>query len=189
MRPRGPGEADVEPVAVPRTCVEHAVQMRRGPLGSAVEAVLDVFDARLQRGHLPLQLSQIALQDLAPTALVGQPRLDSAQGLGDGLLFLLQPLESSIDLVEVPEDILAQLGKNAVDLGEPAVHLREPVAHLGEPAVHLGEPAVHLRELTAQELDELLVLRRSHGQCLLQRESPFKCVAPWTPRAVHPRCR
>ena len=85
-----------------------------------------------------LQLREIALDNLPPADLVSQSGLDPSQGLGDRLVLLLEPLESPVDLIEVPELIVSQLGELAV--------------HLGEPIVHPGEPAVDLGELTPEEM-------------------------------------
>ena len=101
------------------------------------EALLDVLDPRLERSHMLLQLCEGALEDLAPAALVGEPRLDPAQSLRDRVVLLLESLESVIDRIEVPEHLLAQLG---------------------EAEVRLVEPAVDFGELSSQEFDKLLVL-------------------------------
>jgi hypothetical protein len=42
-----------------------------------------------------------AFEKLATAALLGHQRLDPSQGLHDGLVFLLQSLETAVDLVEV----------------------------------------------------------------------------------------
>jgi hypothetical protein len=65
------------------------------------EADFDVVDAGLERRHLLLQLGQIAREDLAATALVGEARLDPAQSLDDRLILLLEPLKPPVDLVEM----------------------------------------------------------------------------------------
>ena len=46
-----------------------------------------------------LQLCEGALENLTSTALVGEPRLDPAQGLGARMLLLLELLEA---VIEVP---------------------------------------------------------------------------------------
>ena len=55
---------------------------------------------------------QSAFEELATSALLGHQCLDPSQGLHDGLVFLFQPLETTVDLVEV-----------AVGLAEVAVKL------------------------------------------------------------------
>ena len=75
------------------------------------------------------------------------------------MVLLLESLESMVDLIEVPEHVLSQLG---------------------EPDVHLAEPAVDLDELTSQEFDELLVLGRGYGPYLSQVQTLFKCINHWT---------
>src|SRR5438093_4404066 len=159
--PGGPGRI--------RPCVDGQRLDRRR---SAPEAQLDLLDPRLQGRDLLLELREVALEDLAPAALVGEAHLDPAQGLDDRLVFLLEPLEAPVDLVEVPEHIVSELGEPAVDVVEPAVDLGEPVADFVEPAVDFGE-------LASQEFDELLVLGRCHGPCLPQVQAPFKCVWLW----------
>jgi hypothetical protein len=57
-----------------------------------------------------LQLCEGALEDLTPAALVGESRLDPAQGLRDRVVLLLESLEAVVDRIEVPEDVLSQLG-------------------------------------------------------------------------------
>ena len=123
------------------------------------EALLDLFDPGLERGNVPLQFGEVALEDLAPAELVREACLDPAQRLRDRLVLLLESVESPVDLVEVPEHLVAQLGQ-----------------HLGEPTVHISEPAVDRGELASQELDKLLVLARGHGPCLPQIHAPRKCV-------------
>jgi len=132
---------------------------RPGALAS--EALLDLLDPGLERSHVLLQLREGTLEDLAPATLVGEPRLDPAQGLRDRVVLLLESLEAEVDRIEVPEQVLSQLGELEVYLVEPAVDLVEPVVHLAEPAVDLGE-------LASQEFDELLVLGRGHSPYLSQ---------------------
>jgi hypothetical protein len=54
------------------------------------------------------------------------------------VVLLLESIESPVDLVEVAQHLVSQLG---------------------ELLVHRGEPPVDLAELARQELDELLALR------------------------------
>jgi hypothetical protein len=130
------------------------------------EALLDLLDPGLERSYMLLQLCEGAIEDLAPAALVGEPRLDPAQGLCDRLVLLLESLESVIDRIEVPEHLLSQLGEAEV--------------YLVEPAVHLAEPAVDFGELASQEFDELLVLDGGHDHYLSQVQTECKCVQVWT---------
>jgi hypothetical protein len=76
-----------------------------GPGASTSEALLDVLYAGLERGHLVFQLGEVALEDRAPAELVREARLDPAQSLRDRLVLLLEPVESPVDLVEVPEHV------------------------------------------------------------------------------------
>ena len=89
---------------------------------------------------MQLQFREVAPEDLAPAAFVGEPRLDPTQRLRDRLLFLLEPLESTVDLVEVPEDLLPEFGEPAVRLVKSTVGRRESTVDLTEPVVDLGEP-------------------------------------------------
>ena len=116
---------------------------------------------------MPLQRREVALEDLAPATPVGESRLDPAQGLRDRVVLLLKAFESPVDLIEVPEHVVSQLG----DL-----------------AVHLVEPAVDPGELPLQEFDELLVLGRGHGSCPSQVQVLFKCVPLWTGGLATCRC-
>jgi hypothetical protein len=126
---------------------------RPGTLTS--EALLDLLDPGLKHSHVLLQLCEVALKDLASAALSGESCLDPAKGLRDCVVLLLESLQSAVDLIEVSEHVVAQLG---------------------EVEVYLIEPAVDLGELASQEFDELLVLGRSHGPYLSQVQTPFKCA-------------
>jgi hypothetical protein len=117
--------------------------------------VLDLLDAGLERGDLPLQLGEVTIENLSAAALAGQPRLDPSQSLGDRLLLLLEPLESAVDLVEVPEHVLTQLG---------------------DPAFQRVEATVDRGELATQEFDQLRVFGRGHGLCLSCLVIRFKCI-------------
>ncbi|HEY3066439.1 MAG TPA: hypothetical protein VGL09_11650 [Methylomirabilota bacterium] len=120
------------------------------------EALLDIVDAGLEGGDLLLELGEVAGQDFAPAALVGKGGFDPAQRLDDRLVFLFEPLEPTIDLVEVPEHISPQIVEPSVDRVEPAVDLRESAIDLRESAIDLAEPG-------SEELDELFVVSRAHG--------------------------
>src|ERR1044071_1034102 len=102
------------------------------------ETLLEVLDPGLERGDVVLQLRKIAFDDVAPAALVGEARLDPAQGLRDRVVLLLEPLESPIDVIEVAEHLLTNLGDLALDR---------------------VETTVDRGELAAQEFNELRVLR------------------------------
>ena len=136
------------------------------PSALASEALLDLLDTGLEHRHVLLQLCEGALEDLTPAALVGESRLDPAQGLRDRVVLLLESLESVIDRIEVPEHVLSQLGDAEV--------------YLVEPVVHLGEPAADRAELAFQGFDELLVLGGGHGPYLCQGPAVCKCVQVWT---------
>ncbi|HET8577387.1 MAG TPA: hypothetical protein VFO18_09830 [Methylomirabilota bacterium] len=126
----------------------------------------------MERGDALFELGEVALENLAPPALVAETGFDPAQRLRNRLILLLQTLESPIDLVEVPEHLAAELGdltfnsvkpavnrgKATICLGEATVYLGEATVYLAEPTVYLVKPAVYLGELASQEVDELLIL-------------------------------
>jgi hypothetical protein len=87
----------------------------------------------LERYQPLLQLGKITFENLAPPTLVCKTRLDPAQSLRDRLVLLLEPLESPVDLVKVPEHVAAQLGDLALN----------PV----KPTVYLGELAIYCHEM------------------------------------------
>ncbi|PYN96220.1 MAG: hypothetical protein DMD91_22240 [Candidatus Rokuibacteriota bacterium] len=74
--------------------------------------------------------------------LVRQQGLDAAQRLRDRVVFLLEPVEAAVELVEMTENV----GSEVAQLG------LEPI-----------EAAVDLRELALKQLDELLILSVRHG--------------------------
>ena len=147
----------------------------RKPAGLSVktlvsEALLDLFDPGLERGDVPPQFGEVALEDLAPAELVREACLDPAQRLRDRMVLLLESVESPVDLVEVPEHLPPQVGDLTVDLVEAAVDLIETARDLVEAAVDLVEAAVDLvqaavdlGELASEKFDELLMLGRGHG--------------------------
>ena len=140
---------------------------RRPGEPSATQTLFEVFDPDLERGDMLLQLRQIALQVLAACPLIGESRLDAAQPLSDREVFLLEPIEAPVDLVEVAKHFLSEVGhlmlhpvdptihsveatgnflELAADLPEMLVDFRELPVHLPEPPVDLPEPLVHLIE-------------------------------------------
>jgi hypothetical protein len=133
--------------------------------GLELETLLDLVDSGLECGDLVLQLGEITLENLPPTSLAGGSRLDPAQRLRDRLVLLLEPLKAAIDLVEVPEHLVAQPG----DLMLQRI-----------------EAAVDGGELLSQELDELRVFGRRHGPYLPHLLILFKCVRmqtdAWNPK-------
>ena len=79
-------------------------------------------------------VSTTRLKGLAPALLVGECRLGPARRLRDRVVLLLEPLESAVELVEVSEELAAQLG-DVVTSADLAAHLVEPATDFGEPAV------------------------------------------------------
>jgi hypothetical protein len=165
--------------------VDHA---ERGPVGPrarrAPEALLEVVDAGLELGDAVLQLVEVALENLAAARLVGEPRLDPPKRLEDRLVFLLEPLEPTVDLVEAPEHLLSQLGDH---LGEPELHRVEPAVDLGELTPDRGELPPDVGELPPEEFDELAIFGGGRAPSLAQEGEPFTCVRPGT-CAARNRC-
>ena len=170
----------------------------------AGEPRFNILDAGLERGHLLLQLGQVARENLAPPALVAKARLDPAQPLGDRLILLLEALEPAVDLVEVAEHLAPQFGNLPVDLVESPVDLVETAGNVIELAVDLLEAlvellealvdllkalvdfieaAVDLSELPTEELDQLFVLARRHGLMTIPGAGPTQAHPP----VVRPR--
>jgi hypothetical protein len=119
--------------------------------------LLEIVDSQLKGGELLPEAFQSAFEELATAARLGHQRLDPAEGLHDGLVFLFQPLETAVDLVQV-----------TMGFAEVTVKLFTETV----------EPAVNAGELTGQELYELLALGRMHraspishrwrkGKCLM----------------------
>ena len=155
-----------------------------------------------------LQRGQVALEKRAAAGFVGESRLDPEELLRDRVVFLLQPLQPAVDLLEVAQHLL----EARVDGVEPPVHLQEALVHvavegdelvvtmgqalidLDEALIHPVEPLVHplealaeVGELAGQELNELLILARTHGDYLPHGAGAFKCTAGETDRsAPHP---
>jgi hypothetical protein len=125
--------------------------------------LLEIVDSQLKGSELLPEAFQSAFEELATAALLGHQRLNPSQGLYDGLVFLFQPLETTIDLVEV-----------AMGLAEVAVKLLTETV----------EPAVNAGELTGQELYELLVFGRLHRVSpISHRWRKGKCPMLNTPHA------
>ncbi len=171
---------------------------------SGVEALLERCDSGLEARDVLFQIRQVALDDLPSLVLVRQARLDAAQCLRDREVFLIEPLEAPVDLVEVSEHLVAQLGdpgfhrvepptelaklmpglaKPPVDLTELPPDLVEATVDVSELPVELVEALVHLGEPAREEVDELLMLA-GHGSSLPQADRSFKCVSTWTPEDV-----
>jgi hypothetical protein len=144
---------------------------------SCVESLLERHNAGLEGHDVLFQIRQVLLDDLSPLVLVRQARLDTPQRLRDREVFLVEPFEATVDLVEVSEHLVAELGdpgahrvdppaelanlmdylaKPSVDLAKPSVDLVEALVHLGEALVDLGEVLVDLCE-TLVHLVEALV--------------------------------
>jgi len=79
------------------------------PSSRRAEAALDLVDAGPEDGKVLLERRQITLEDLAASALVHEQRLDPTEGVGDRLILLLEALDPPVELVEVAEDLRAQL--------------------------------------------------------------------------------
>lgn len=126
------------------------------------EACFEVLDAGLKRAYLLLQLGEITREDLAATALVGEARFDPAQTLGDRLILLFEAFEPTVNLVKVAKHLAAQLSNLPIEMIEASVDLVESAGNQIEALVGLLEALVDVGELTAEELDQLLVFRWRH---------------------------
>ena len=162
-------------------CVKATIESRL-----AGEPCFNILDAGLERGHLLLQIGEVAREDLALPAIVGKACLDPAQPLDDRLILLLEAFEPAVDLVEVAEHLASQFGDLPVDLVESAVDLVEAAGNvielavdLLEAAVDLVEAAVDLGELPPEELDQLFVLARGHGPMTIPGGGPTQAF-PWS---------
>ena len=120
---------------------KESVKAKSGMLARrlASDAGFDIFDAGLERCHLLFQLVQVARENPPPTALVAEARLDPAQSLGNRLIFLLEPFQPAINIIEVAEQLASQIANLAFDL---------------------VKAAVDCCELRPEELDQLLVFGR-----------------------------
>lgn len=121
------------------------------PAGLAGKAGFDLLDAGLERCYLLFQFGQVAREHLALTGFVCETRFDPAQGLHDRLVFLLQAFEPAVNFIEVTEHFAPQLSNLPVD------------------AV---KALIDLGELTAEELDQLLVFGRRHGVTIIPSGGP-----------------
>jgi len=174
----------------------------RVEIGFATQPPLDLRNPRLEQADMLLERRKVSLEDLATPALVRQGRLNPSELLRDGVVLLLQALQPAVDLIEVAENLpealvhlslesieppiqegeapvhlQRQVIEAPVDPGELALDLSERAVDLTEPAVDLAEPALDLAELPSQELDQLLILARTHGAYLPQPPELFNCIA------------
>ena len=118
-----------------------------------------------------LQIRQVALDDLPPLLLVRQARLDAAQCLCDREVFLIEPLEAAVDLVEVSEHLVAQFGDPGVhrvdsptELAELMGDLAESSVDLAKSSVDLAKSSVDLVEALVDPVEALVDLGRSAGR-------------------------
>jgi hypothetical protein len=121
-----------------------AGHFRRCPAGwrSAPEALLYLFDPRLEPGDLLFQVRQVALENLAAALLVDEDQLDPAQSLRDRVMLLLEPFKSPEDRIEMPEDVPSQVGNTSRHFIDPLIHAVKSESQPVEPAVDLLESAV-----------------------------------------------
>ena len=94
---------------------------------SVAQALFEVFDSDLEGGDVLLQFRQIALQDLPARPLTGESRLDAAERLRDREVFLLEPVEPPVNLVEVAEHLAPQLGNLVLRPVDPPIQDRKSV--------------------------------------------------------------
>ena len=131
-----------------------------------IKSTLELVDAALEEADPLLQLGKITLHDLTPPEIVRETGLDAPELLRDHVVFLLQALESTVDFVEVTQN----LAESLVHQGPAFVNL---ALEVGEPSVDLHEATVDVGELTGEELDELLILRGSHDASVPQAVGGF----------------
>src|SRR5262249_22114626 len=113
------------------------------------EALLQLLDPGLQAGYAVLQLFDAPLQDLASPGLVAQQAFDTAQGLRNGNVLLVEAFQPTVDLVEMPENV----AEARVDLHAPGVEAPfEPV----EASVDQGEAVVDAVETTVDRIEALI---------------------------------
>lgn len=124
-------------------------------IGLMPDPLFELVDAGLESGNLVLQLLEAALQNLSPANVVGQQTLDPPKSLNDGIVLLLQPVEPSVDFVEMTED-----------LPEPLVDSVESLVDRVKAPVDGEEPLINDGELAPEKLDEALIITRSHGRPL-----------------------
>jgi hypothetical protein len=110
----------------------------RTPGELASKALLDVLDAGLERGDLLLEHGEVALEDLAPAALVAEMGFDPAQRLRDRVILLLEPFEAPVDLIEVPEDLASELGHFPSQFGHLAAQLDDLTVEPDDLTANLG---------------------------------------------------
>jgi hypothetical protein len=123
---------------------------------SGAETPLEIVDPRPQHGDVFPQRRQVTLEDFPAAPLVGEQRLDAAESLNDGLVFLLETLQPTIDRVEVPERVGAEAGEILANFATvPAYFLELPVDGL-EPPVDRVEPPVHGLEALIDGLEPLI---------------------------------
>ena len=117
------------------------------------EAGFDGFDAGLESGRLLLQLSHAALENFPARLLVSEDRFDAAQSLNDGHVLLLEPLEATVDRIEVSEDFGAKLSQLGLEPIEPAIDALEAGVDDSEPSVDSVEAAVDSIEPTVDSIE------------------------------------
>jgi hypothetical protein len=140
-------------------------------MSASARSRFDMLDAELGRGDLGPELGDVPFEDLAPAALVGACGLDASEGLGDCLIFLVEPIEAPIELVEVAEPL-------GPDIAGP---LLEPVEPLVEPIkapVDRDEAPIDGREPPAREFDAVLGSGARHDERAAARLAPCSGPAP-----------
>ncbi len=119
--------------------------VRRADL-SLLEATLDIVDSRLEHGDVLLECCQLALENLPAPTLVGQQRLDAPKRLSNRLVFPLQSLQASIELIEVAKQIASELDELSMQALEAPIHRLEAlVDHLKAPIYRLKALVDHLK--------------------------------------------
>ena len=91
-----------------------------------------------------LELLHAPLQSFPSAPLISQRRFDPAECLENGVIFVLEKLQTPIQLIKMPQDVA------------------EPLIVLGERGLDGVEAPVDLIELAAQKSNKLLIVALGH---------------------------
>jgi hypothetical protein len=132
-----------------------------------LQALLQIRDPGLECHHAVLQVADVTLDSLPPTALVGERAFDAPKRVRDDQVLLVDAFEAAIDLVEMtqhlsPEivDLALKRLESAIDGGEMPRDHREL---LGDGRGLLRELLGEGRGLAVEAVGELLVLAGRHA--------------------------
>jgi hypothetical protein len=114
---------------------------------ASAKSRFDVLDAGLDRGDLGPELGDVPFGDLPPAAIVGECGLAASEGLGDRLIFVVEPIGAPVDRDEAPIDGREPPAREFDEvLGSGARHDGRASARLAPcsgpaPAARLGDTA------------------------------------------------